>query len=79
MLFKIIATDANGIRVEFARAKQEIFFTTADEAEDFIQKVKEEDVLPDKYKFQVETTELDSELDGMMFHKGSRFTAPQDD
>lgn len=54
MKYIVIAEDANQLRIEFAQQKEEVIFSTYEEAQAFIKSVHEENVLPDKYRLKIE-------------------------
>ncbi|WP_079525986.1 hypothetical protein [Halobacillus hunanensis] len=55
MNYIIIATDDNGLRIEFDKNEQELLFESYEEAQQFMDHIKESKVLPEKkYKFIIE-------------------------
>lgn len=53
-MFKVIAIDSNQVKLEFVGTDGEVYtFDTYEEAESFMQHVKEKDTLPERYRVLV--------------------------
>ncbi|MFD2924692.1 hypothetical protein [Halobacillus naozhouensis] len=53
-MFTIIATDENGLRIEFDQNEKELQFESYEEAQKFIDSIKTSNMFPEKYRFVIE-------------------------
>ncbi|UOQ45337.1 hypothetical protein MUN89_05150 [Halobacillus salinarum] len=64
MIYRIIGVDHHHIVIEFRKNNAEILFHSYEEAEEYLQRIQQENVIPEKYQLKIqEVLEVEAEED----------------
>ncbi|WP_164908565.1 hypothetical protein [Halobacillus litoralis] len=55
MVYRIVGVDDQHIVIEFRRNDEEVTFESYEEAEEYLQHIKSEGVIPSKYTLEIQT------------------------